>query len=162
MGTHVLNLSSWATSIPSNITQTKSLATRASIFYPAYARSAGPCSSTAPPPAHAPAASAPPPPPPPACSSTAPAASPLLHRAPTPPPPPRASARPRAATSTLAVVPSPDPGAPAPWPPSFLAPAYLPVVPPLSSSGSHTHIKTRSLQPRMPQPLRRTRGRRPT
>jgi hypothetical protein len=32
VGTHVLNLSSWATSTPSNLTQTKSLATRASLF----------------------------------------------------------------------------------------------------------------------------------
>jgi hypothetical protein len=34
VGTHVLNLSSWATSTPSNLTQTKALATHASLFYP--------------------------------------------------------------------------------------------------------------------------------
>jgi hypothetical protein len=61
VGTHVLNLSLWATSTPSNLTQTKSLATRVSLFNPAYTRVASPRSSTAPPPTHAPAAIAPPP-----------------------------------------------------------------------------------------------------
>jgi hypothetical protein len=61
VGTHVLNLSSWATSTPSNLTQTKSLATRASLFNPAYVRAASPRSSTASPPTHAPATTAPPP-----------------------------------------------------------------------------------------------------
>jgi hypothetical protein len=152
VGTHVLNLSSWATSTPSNLTQTKSLETGASIFYPAYARRQSPL-------LHSAAAS-------PRSrrhrSSTPPVASPLLHRARIPPPPPRASTRPRAATSTLAALPPPDPGAPVPWPPSFLAPAFPPAVPLLSSSRSHAHVKTWSPQPRMPQPLRRTRGRRPT
>jgi hypothetical protein len=87
VGTHVLNLSSWATSTPSNLTQTKALANRA-------------CSSI-PPPQRRRQPTRPPPP-------LLPRASPLLH-APAATPPPRAH-RHRSSTAPAAARTTPKEG----------------------------------------------------